>query len=206
MSDLAIAQQRIAEEQELKTGSLDLRDLDLDELPAGLAQLRHLEVLKLGVSEEGLLGRRSQFSKIGDLGQITELRQLRDKYLRSPYCMFELFHLFRHCGDDPDRFLGKVIPLVLADARIGSVRERLAYVRYWKTEKVALQADITDLGADYVDEETYAQFKLIQEFAEKVGKMLTFLNDKLMPRDFDRMAKEGFQELVGLLQTEPEDA
>ena len=131
---------------------------------------------------------------------------ISDKYLRSPYCMFELFHIFRHCGDDPNRFLDKVIPLILEDASISGVRERLKYVRHWKTEKEVLQAEIEDLGPGYVDEESYAQFKLIQDFAEKVGKILTFLNDKLMPRDFERMASEGFQELLPLLRIGARDA
>jgi len=30
---------------------------------------------------------------------------LSDKYLRSPYCMYELFGIFRRCGDRAHQFL-----------------------------------------------------------------------------------------------------
>lgn len=38
------------------------------------------------------------------------LAVISDKYLRSEYCMYELFRIYRNCADKPDRFLGKVIP------------------------------------------------------------------------------------------------
>lgn len=49
-----------------------------------------------------------------------------DKYLRSPYCMYELFRIYRNCGSNPDRFLKRVVPLILEDARLGTVAQRLS--------------------------------------------------------------------------------
>jgi Leucine-rich repeat (LRR) protein len=49
--NMAIAQARIAEEANRRTGTLDLSDLGLEELPEELFELRHLRVLDLGKSE-----------------------------------------------------------------------------------------------------------------------------------------------------------
>jgi hypothetical protein len=43
--NMAIAQARIAEEANRRTGTLDLSDLGLEELPEELFELRHLRVL-----------------------------------------------------------------------------------------------------------------------------------------------------------------
>jgi predicted transcriptional regulator len=59
------------------------------------------------------------------------LAVISDKYLRSEYCMYELFRSYRNCADKPDRFLGKVVPLILPDARLDSLPDRLQRAIYW---------------------------------------------------------------------------
>jgi hypothetical protein len=39
----------------------------------------------------------------------------------------------------------------------------------------------------------------VDEFARNVADMLTYLSDKLMPRDLTRMERDGFAEIVRLI-------
>ncbi len=50
LDGMSVAQARIAEEADRRTGSLDLSDLGLEMLPEALFGLRHLRKLDLGTS------------------------------------------------------------------------------------------------------------------------------------------------------------
>jgi len=119
---------------------------------------------------------------------------ISDKYLQSEYCMYELFRIYRNCADKPDKFLRKVIPLILADAKLDRPAQRLQRARYWIDQKTELEQLIPD-SMEAVGTALYSKFRLIGEFARNTSDMLELLNDKLMPRDFDRMAAEGFREV-----------
>ena len=76
---------------------------------------------------------------------------ISDRYLKSSYCMYELFHTYRNCADDPDKFLDKVVPLILPDATLHPVTAMLNYAIYWKKEKEELKEKIetpVDLTGD----------------------------------------------------------
>ena len=66
---------------------------------------------------------------------------ISDKYLRSPYCMFELLEIYRS-----GKFQERIYPIVLADAKLYLPLERLEYVRFWKKEKEKLEQIIDDIG------------------------------------------------------------
>jgi internalin A len=126
---------------------------------------------------------------------------LSDKYLRSPFCMCELFGVYRHCGDRVDQFLNHVIPLVLPDAKITNPLDRVDYAGYWKQERDRLYQAVHRLGdVAYVGLEAVKEYLLVGEFARHVADMLTFLNDKLMPRDLDKMKRDGFADIMTLIR------
>jgi hypothetical protein len=52
---------------------------------------------------------------------------LSDKYLRSPYCMTELYSVYQNARQERQEFLNRIIPLVLKDANIGNWRGRATY-------------------------------------------------------------------------------
>jgi internalin A len=125
---------------------------------------------------------------------------LSDKYLRSPACMHELFGIYRRCGGRSDGFLRRVIPLVLPDARISQAMDRLQYAGFWKKHRDGLQAALRDIGDPvYAGVAILNEYRLIDEFARNVADMLTYLNDKLFPRDFAQMERDGFKQLVDLI-------
>jgi hypothetical protein len=123
------------------------------------------------------------------------LAVISDKYLRSEYCMYELFRIYRNCADKPDRFLGKVVPLILPDARLDSLANRLQRAIYWTQQEEELKPLIAgNIGT--VGTEFFRKFKLIGEFARNTSNMLEYLVDKLQPRDFERQAERGFTEVL----------
>ena len=127
------------------------------------------------------------------------LAVISDKYLRSEYCMYELFRIYRNCADKPERFLRKVIPLILPDAKLGDLAGRFQRAIHWTNQEKKLQPLIEDhVGA--VGTEFFRKFKLIGEFARNTSDMLEYLVDKLEPRDFDHQASEGFKEVLIQIQ------
>jgi internalin A len=120
---------------------------------------------------------------------------ISDKYLKSEYCMYELFRIYRNCADKPERFLQRVIPLVLEDAGLDSMEGRFMRAVHWDTQERQLTPLIKDhVGA--VGTEFFRKFKLIGEFARNTSSMLEYLVDKLEPRDVDRMAADGFNAII----------
>jgi hypothetical protein len=51
-----------------------------------------------------------------------------------------------------------------------------------------------------VGTEFFSKFKLIGEFGRNTSNMLEHLVDKLQPRDFERQAKEGFDEILSQIR------
>jgi internalin A len=75
---------------------------------------------------------------------------LSDKYLRSPYCMTELYSVYQRSVGEKEDFLRRIIPLRLADARFGTWRERVAYAEHWEKEFKAMEHHLSRIGhADF---------------------------------------------------------
>jgi internalin A len=127
------------------------------------------------------------------------LAVISDKYLRSEYCMYELFRIYRNCADKPERFLRKVIPLILPDAKVDSLANRLQRAIHWTRQEEELQPLVAG-HVGTVGTEFFRKFKLIGEFARNTSNMLEYLVDKLQPRDFERQAQEGFQEVLSQIR------
>jgi len=126
---------------------------------------------------------------------------LSDKYLRSPFCMTELYFIYQRSLGEKEDFLRRIIPLALEDARFGNRRDRLVYAEHWKLEFEALNEDLRDenrrllLGRD-----DFADFKALQQWYPQVRDMLRYMNDILHPRGFDEIVKDDFAVLRQMLQ------
>jgi hypothetical protein len=71
---------------------------------------------------------------------------LSDKYLRSPYCMAELYSIYQRSVGEKEDFLRRIIPLRLEDARFGAWRDRVAYAEYWEAEFKAMEEKFRHLA------------------------------------------------------------
>lgn len=120
---------------------------------------------------------------------------LSDKYLRSPYCMFELFEVWRNCRREEAEFLNRVRAYTLPGTNISRPRERLPYAIHWKEEYEALAASVKQHGPDILGEEDLRQFKLMQEFSGRVSDILALVSDRLQPRSFEELEKHWLGDL-----------
>jgi hypothetical protein len=100
-----------------------------------------------------------------------------------------------------DGFLEHVIPLVLPDAKVTRPVDRLKYAAYWKQQRDELDQALRGLDdVAYAGVEIIKEYRFVDEFARNVADMLTFLNDKLMPRDLDKMERDGFADILTLIR------
>ena len=120
---------------------------------------------------------------------------LSDKYLRSPYCMTELHSIYHRSVGEKEDFLRRIIPLVLADARFGTWRDRLVYAKHWRAEFEEMEQHFKDLG-----EADFRLYKATQEWHNRIGDMLAYVNDVLSPHGFDEIVKDDFAALRQMLQ------
>ena len=73
---------------------------------------------------------------------------LSDKYLRSPYCMFELFELWRNSRQNKEEFLRRVRFFTIDGTKIQKPSEWLEYAKFWKRERDELRQAIDEAGLE----------------------------------------------------------
>jgi len=110
---------------------------------------------------------------------------LSDKYLKSPYCMHELFDVWRNCREDADTFIGRTRVLVLPSAKISTAVERAQYVIHWQSAFKALDALVKEHGQFVLADKDNAEFRLMSRFVSETANVLQLVQDILRPRSFD---------------------
>jgi internalin A len=98
---------------------------------------------------------------------------LSDKYLRSPYCMTELYSIYQRSVGEKEDFLRRIIPLRLADAQISAWRGRVAYAEYWEAEFKAMED----------------KFRHLAEAASDSTRRCTASNQTISARSCDKPSK-----------------
>lgn len=119
---------------------------------------------------------------------------ISDKYLRSPYCMYELLDVYQNGA-----FHERVFPIVLGDTAVYDLADRLRYVKYWKDKKKEIEDLITDIGLDaFSSVGTFKEYDLFyRRIFNNVDKLLKLLADwnSLTPQlleenKFEHLVKE----------------
>ena len=122
---------------------------------------------------------------------------LSDKYLKSAFCMFELFQVWDNRRRDADEFHDRVRLYVLDDAKIWKPIDRLRYAKYWHAEFMAFEAEMAGDGAGLLGNEDYKSFRHMRDFAGHVGDLLQSVADHVPPRNFDEFLEYGFDDPPG---------
>jgi internalin A len=119
---------------------------------------------------------------------------LSDRYLMSPYCMFELFEVWRSCRGADEEFLRRIRVLALPSAKIWSPEDRALCAVYWRDKLKKLDALVKKHGIDILGENDAHQHRLMKKFANEIGDILWTVADTLRPRDFDTFLRHGFSD------------
>jgi internalin A len=107
---------------------------------------------------------------------------LSDKYLRSPFCMRELMHLYQSSLGECKDLMRRVVPLVVGDLAIDRAVQRVAYVKHWTAEDQALTEAYAGLDLLTLGSNDRAEWLAIKDFSHHVGDMIAWCADVLMPR------------------------
>jgi internalin A len=114
---------------------------------------------------------------------------LSDKYLRSPYCMYELLEIWRKCSGEEEEFLDRIRVYVIPDTKIFSLSDRAQYAIHWRQEYEKVDQLIHDHGSDVVGRRGFQEYKLMGDFRRWVAEILETVADRLQPRDFEDLAR-----------------
>jgi internalin A len=142
----------------------------------------------------GVGDRISQFmQRIGRGGRVLVI--LSDKYLTSPYCMYELYEVWRNCRQDDEEFLRHVKVFTLPDTEIRTVADRLRCAGHWRQQCTEIEALLKEHGYDALGPTDAKRYWLMKQFSNHVGEILAIVTDILQPRDFAELEKYGFADL-----------
>jgi len=96
---------------------------------------------------------------------------ISDKYLKSPYCMFELLETYRNL-----QFKERIFPVVLGDASIFDPLPRLQYLKYWQEKKKELDDAIMQFGTDAITV-IGDDYKIYKKIFDNFGEVVNILKD-----------------------------
>jgi len=131
---------------------------------------------------------------------------ISDKYLRSPYCMYEIYKLWQKSQGDADILAQCVVPIILPEVKIGDIQEKLPYLEYWDGEAKIVEALPGRTNVLRLSRESFEKAPLVLEFAHHVDDILVFLQDFLMPRNLEVHLEDGFQAVREVLRRRLEDS
>jgi internalin A len=100
--------------------------------------------------------------------------------------------VWRNCRGAEAEFLQHIRVFRLPDAAMLRPLERAQCAVYWKKEFEALNTLVKEHGADILGASDFQQYKLMQDFAHRVGDILALIADTLLPKDFDDLEQSGF--------------
>jgi hypothetical protein len=133
--------------------------------------------------------------KIGEGDRIIVF--LSDSYLRSPYCMYELYEIWRNNRQGKATFLNSVRFFTIDGARIREPEDRLKHTAFWLRQRDELQRAIDRVGWGDVGDETTKRYRLIQKFAGNISDVLALFADVVQPWTFEDFLKYGFDDPPG---------
>jgi internalin A len=117
---------------------------------------------------------------------------LSDKYLHSPFCMYELLELWRTSKQDSATLRDRIRVYTLDDADIWQPLSRLQVAAYWKKEYDKIDAFVHDNGGTSIlGERDFEAYKRIGDFYRDVGNILATLADIVQPRTFEDLKRYG---------------
>jgi internalin A len=117
---------------------------------------------------------------------------LSDKYLKSAYCMHELFDVWRNCREDDEEFIRRTRVYKLPCVTIKTDDDRAQYVIYWQEEFNRKRALVEKHGQFVLSDAANDEYRFMTRFANETANILHLVQDILKPQSFDEFVKHGF--------------
>ncbi|MBX2928919.1 MAG: toll/interleukin-1 receptor domain-containing protein [Saprospiraceae bacterium] len=127
---------------------------------------------KMDLEYRGLI---SEFMKdIGRSGLIVVA--VSDKYLRSPYCMHELFEIYRNGRQEKEEFSKRVFPIRAESIKMSDPMVLDDYLDYWEKQELKWK-DLVVRRADQLGNAHFAEYNKVKEINANFAQLLAFLQD-----------------------------
>jgi len=140
----------------------------------GFAPIRDRDTMRPGDLISAFMRRLTRADRVAAV--------ISDKYLRSPYCMYEIYKIWQKCQGEAEEMVQHVVPIVLPEVRVGNFEDRAPYLEFWSERAEKLEALVRKPNLR-PSRESWEEVRLVREFAHHVDGILVFVNDVLMPRD-----------------------
>jgi hypothetical protein len=127
---------------------------------------------KVNLEYKGLI---SGFMKDIGKGNII-IVSISDKYLKSKFCMFELYEIYRNCGMSKEAFVKKIFPIREEEINLSDAEIIDHYNDYWKAQELELEAIVKDKTQETTSEQ-FAQYEAVKRIGSEVGNLLCILAD-----------------------------
>ncbi|MEZ4773258.1 MAG: caspase family protein [Bacteroidia bacterium] len=155
---------------------------------------------KMNLEYGGLISRFMEETSRGELIVVF----LSDEYIRSAYCMFELYEIARNNKWEKEAFAKRILPIRLETLRLDDPTELEPYFKYWESEAVKWKEFINKRmekgNASRAQQERYM---MVNEINQRFGDLADWLQDiqamtlpLLSENDFQRV-KEAIVKRVG---------
>jgi len=148
--------------------------------------------LKRDKMDLGYRGLISDFMK--DIGQgDLVIVAISDKYLKSPYCMYELYEIYRNSKLNKSEFVNKLFPIRVEDIDLKTPKTLNKYYDYWEKEEKAW-AELIKKRISQVGKEQFAEYDKVKQINLKFGDLVSFVSD-MNALNMELIAKDDFKEI-----------
>lgn len=112
---------------------------------------------------------------------------LSAKYLRSAFCMNELYQIWVKASCEEDNFANRIAVFALDDADVWALKDRALHARYWQDLYKENAQYLEDLG----ERDRIAHLNM-KRFAVHVGDILASITDTVLPQNYEELKKFAF--------------
>ncbi len=100
---------------------------------------------------------------------------ISEKYLKSEYCMFELYEIWRNSKMEIETFLSKVLPITVENIKL-DIDGLPPYLDFWNDKFKTANLKFKRYSKEFSDEQ-HKQFKRIQTIHENFSKLAGIIHD-----------------------------
>ena len=115
---------------------------------------------------------------------------LSKKYLRSVYCMTELYEIWNDCRRRDNEFLKRILVYNCPDVQIDT-ESRLDHVLWRKERHEDLSQKVEKIGFSALSVRTFDELRHMRAFQSHIDDILSLIADRLHPRTFDELVAHG---------------
>ncbi len=119
---------------------------------------------------------------------------ISDKYLKSPYCMFELYEIYRNSKLDKKAFSNRIFPIHLEYINLNDPIKLDEYYTYWE-EKEKAWSILIQKRMDKIGKEQFAEYDKVKQIYSKFGDLTSFIMD-MNALTLDLLSDNNFKKMI----------